>query len=397
MAAGETDAADETNDVQPDDLADALTAIRLFACDPIGLGGLWLRCDDLVFERLRPLIDAALPPAMARRRVPLAIDDDRLLGGIDIGASLAAGRPVRVAGLIEEAAGGLLILRGAGRMDEALAARLAQALDARQVALLLVDDGRAGEAEGDDPVPPAPLTDRLAFHIDLRGLRTLHPAADADPALSGSAAGGAMPPADDATLTALAGASIAFGIASGRAPLLALRAAAAAAALAGRDAVARDDALCAARLVLGPRATQLPPAEPDDAADPPPEPPESSDPPDDPPESEDQPAPELPLEDLVLDAVRASLPPELFERLAAERRRMQGGQRGRGARGAARRRGRPVGVRPGLPRAATGWRWLRRCAWPRRGSGCAGVCRAGRSGSRARICASAGSRTGRRC
>jgi len=294
-------AAGAAGDAQPDDpaddLADALTAIRLFACDPLGLGGLWLRCDDLVFERLRPLIDAALPPAMARRRLPLGIDDDRLLGGIDIGASLAAGRPVRVAGLIEEAAGGLLILRGAGRIEDGLAARLAQALDARQVALLLVDDGRAGEAEGDDPVPPASLTDRLAFHVDLRGLRALPPAATGGPA---APAGGAMPSADDTTLAALAGASLAFGIASGRAPVLALRAAVAAAALAGHDAVARDDALLAARLVLGPRATRLPPAEPEDAADPPPEPPEPPDAPDDRPEAEeDRPEAELPLGDQV--------------------------------------------------------------------------------------------------
>ena len=66
-------------------------------------------------------------------------------------------------------------------------------------------------------------------------------------------------------LEALCGAAQALGIASLRAPLLALRAARAAAALAGRDRITEEDAALAARLVLGPRATQRP-----EAAEPPP-------------------------------------------------------------------------------------------------------------------------------
>ena len=62
-------------------------------------------------------------------------------------------------------------------------------------------------------------------------------------------------------LEALCTGGPALGIASLRAPLLAIRVACASAALAGHATVEQDDIAVAARLVLAPRALIFPPAE----------------------------------------------------------------------------------------------------------------------------------------
>ena len=82
-----------------DPLADALIAARLFALAPKVFGGLVLRGSSPA----RDALVEALAGAIALRRMPGHVDDERLLGGIDIAASLAAGRPITQKGLIEEA------------------------------------------------------------------------------------------------------------------------------------------------------------------------------------------------------------------------------------------------------------------------------------------------------
>lgn len=347
----------------PDPLSDAYLAVRLFALDPNGLGGLWLRGGDgPVRERIASLAAAALPDGFAARRLPLSIDDDRLAGGLDVGASLATGRAIRHQGLLRETAGGLLSVAGAERMPVAMAGRLAAAMDSDGTALLLLDD-----SDEEELGPPHALTDRIAFHLDLSTIRHLAPPTD-PPHEALFLAEVAEPGAD--VLNALAAAALAFGVPSVRTMLLALRAARASAAYHGRSEIVADDVTIAARLVLVPNATRLPPAE----DEPPPDEPPPADEPDDQPEdrAEDE-APELPpLEDLVLDAVKASLPPELFEKLAKDRSRGRGPQqRGRGARKRAKLRGRPIGARPGSPtgglrlalvdtlRAAAPWQKIR--------------------------------------
>jgi magnesium chelatase subunit D len=329
----------------PDPLADAILAARLFALDPNGLGGLWLRGGDgPVRERLVALAAAALPEGFVARRLPLSIDDDRLVGGLDVGASLAAGRAIRHQGLLAEAAGGLLSIAGAERMTDAMAGRLAAAMDADGTALMLLDD-----SDEEEMAPPLALTDRIAFHLDLRGIR--HLTAPEEPPAEPIFLADVAEPGPD-VLNALAAAALAFGVPSVRTMLLALRAARASAAWHGRTEIVAEDVTNAVRLVLVPSATRLPPA----AEEPPPEeetPPPPDEPEDQPEDRADEENAELPpLEDLVLDAVKASLPPELFEKLAKDRTRGRGPQqRGRGARKKAKLRGRPIGARPGSPTA----------------------------------------------
>lgn len=341
--------------------ADALLAARLVASDPHGLGGCVLRAApgpvrDLWLERLRDALGAGRP----WRRMPPGIGDERLLGGLDLTATLSAGRPVIQAGLMAEADRGVIVVPMAERLEPGIAARLAAALDTGRVGpdgasarfgLILLDEG-----EGDEAAPVA-LADRLAFRIDLRGvaLRDLSEAAPTQD--DGPAATGAEPIDLLCTLAA------AFGIESPRAPILAMRAAR---ALAYGEPPSEADAILAAKLVLAPRAERLPqPAEP-------PEPPPAREQGEPPPEGDTETAEPPPPEDLVLDAVRAAIPPRLLEALLADGPRASQARAGRGGRPETlSRTGRPVGNRPGDPRrhrldllatlrAAAPWQPLRR-------------------------------------
>ena len=98
-----------------DPVADALLALSLFLSAPDVLGGLSLRgagpARDALFELL-------CNTGVAVRRLPAHVDDERLLGGVDLAASLATGRSVRARGLLEEIAGGVLVVPLAERLDE---------------------------------------------------------------------------------------------------------------------------------------------------------------------------------------------------------------------------------------------------------------------------------------
>jgi magnesium chelatase subunit D len=290
--------------------------------------------------------------------VPLHAGDERLLGGLDLAATLNAGRPVAERGLIAEADGGLLLLPMAERITAGAAARITAALDAGEVlverdGLALRIPARVGVvaldegAEADERPPPA-LVERLAFAVDLGPVSTRDVAEEGPPPEAVHAARGRLQDVRSTAgaLEALCAAAHALGIASLRAPWFALRAARAAAALAGRDEVTDADAALAARLVLAWRATALPaPDEAPEAPEPPPDSPE--------PENESSSVPDKPLEDVVLEAALAALPPDLLARLRqgiGPRSRAQGQGRS-GAVQKSRLRGRPAGTRAGEPRA----------------------------------------------
>lgn len=332
----------------PDALADARLAARLCAIDP-RLGGIVLKGGEMLRESVLGELRTTLG---TERRIPINVDDERLLGGIDLTATLAAGRPVRRQGLLTEAAGGFVVLPMAERLSEAVAGRIAAAIDTGEARFVTValDDGVEAEAK-----PPAALAERLAFHLDLGGARpgaTHPPQAPADHA--------ADPPG---AIEALVATAAALGIASARAPRFALWAARAAARADGRTIVTDADLALAARLVLAPRATAWP-AEPE-AANAPPPPPEQGE------GREEAAADTPPLDDLVLAAALAALPPDLLARLAEGRSRQRARANGAGERRLGHARGRPLGARAGLPgggrrlslidtlRAAAPWQRLR--------------------------------------
>ncbi|SEG50341.1 magnesium chelatase subunit D [Methylobacterium sp. 190mf] len=338
--------------------ADARLAARLLAANPHGLGGAVLRAPaGPVRERWLDSVRAALPPGTPWRRLPPGIGDDGLLGGLDLAATLAAGRPVARAGLLAEADGGIVVVPMAERLPPGTASRLAAALDTGTVSdrgarfgLILLDEGVA-----DETVAEA-LADRLAFRLDLSGLG-LADAAAAEP----EPAPGAPEPDPVGSLCALAEA---FGIASLRGPILAARVAR---ALAGDGPIGQGAIVAAGRLVLAPRATRLPaPEQPaPETAEAPAEPPEPNDA-----EEASGPAAEAP-DDVVLEAVRAAIPPNLLDQLLAGAQRLPAAKAGRVGQAASARTGRPVGSRRGDPRrgrldllatlrAAAPWQAVRR-------------------------------------
>lgn len=352
-------------------------AICLLAVDPQGLGGLCLRgpagpARDALLASLRRL----LPPEAPWRRLPLQIDDERLLGGLDLGLSLAAGRPVAQAGLLAEADGGVLLLAMAERVDAGLAAKLASALEqgASRFCIVALDEGQSTE----QPVP-ASLLERLALI--------------ASPAAPDLAAGLARPGEgqdlpfdlakarqrlahiayDEATVQALCGTAAALGLASLRPPWQAWRAACAAAAIAGRNEVTQADAELAARLVLAPRARALPQSqaepeaesesesesapEPESESSTTPEPspaePEAAEAsPPDPSDGEQQ--AQAALQEQMIAAAQAAIPPGLLASLAGAH--TPNGGAGAGRRGAAARpaqSGRPLASRRGSLRGGS--------------------------------------------
>lgn len=383
---------------------DHAVAAALFAVDPSGLGGVALRASpgparDDWLALLRSLLPASAPV----RRVPLNINDAALLGGLDLGATLQAGRPVAQQGVLALADGGVAVLAMAERLSVGAAARLAAVLDTQEVVLerdglALRRPARLGmlaldEGASDDERTPAALLDRLAFHLDERAVSGASEDSHDHATWQASeiaAARACLPlvKASDEVLQALCSTALALGVSSMRAPWLALRVARAAAALAGMDEVIDEHAALAARLVLGPRATQLPAAaqseadrETDSTGDdetppeppPPPEPPES--PPDPGPPTEPEPPDESgepgdsdedsqitdadikaaqELAASVLAAAQAAIPAGLLAALkvgeAARSRSQVAGRAGAVLK--SRARGRPIGARRGEPRAA---------------------------------------------
>ncbi len=380
----------------PDPWADALTAAALVAVDPVGLGGVALRARaGPVRDRWLAQLVALLPPGVPLRRVPLHIGDDRLLGGLDLAATLRAGRPVAQSGLLAQGDGGLLLLAMAERLGAGTVARLASAMDRAEVqaereGLTLRSATRFGviafdEGASDDERLPAPLADRLAFALDLTALS--HRDAEDWPtdALAVSEARFALAalPFDADIVQALCATTLALGIASPRAAWLAWRAACAAAALRGSPAVQAEDAALAARLVLAPRATRLPAPPPDEEAQQPPEPPappapqeagraDAEPPPEPEPDEDRAPAEQQPLQDMVLEAAQAAIPAGLLAALGLGPVRRASTAGRAGVWSAAPRGGRPTGSRRGDPRggarlalvdtlrAAAPWQVLRR-------------------------------------
>ncbi|MFZ3235733.1 MAG: hypothetical protein WA184_10235 [Stellaceae bacterium] len=120
--------------------ADAALAAALFAIDPAGCRGVVLRARvGPVRERWLGLARGLLPPRAPMRQLPLNIADDRLLGGLDLAATLRVGRPLAQTGLLAEADGGVVFIAMAERLPAGLVARLTAALDQR--ALVVQRDG----------------------------------------------------------------------------------------------------------------------------------------------------------------------------------------------------------------------------------------------------------------
>lgn len=333
-------------------MTDLPRALAAFALDPVAVGGLWLYgraspARDLVLAALRPAL------VLPQRRLHPSISDEALFGGLDLALTLQAGRAIRRPGVLDQPC--VMILPMAERTGPGLGARLAQALDGGQHALIALDESAAE----DEALPPV-LTDRMGIFLDLSDLRLepfdlpdLGPARALRPHVT-------LP---EGALLQMAEGAEALGVRPIRALLAMVALTRSLAALGGRKVAAPEDIEEAATLTLAHRA--LPPQQQAPDAPPPPEPEQGE-------TTEGQPLRDPSLAEIILAAARVALPPALLEQLAAAKARQSPGGKGAGQERQGSRHGRPLSARPGKPatpsqldllaslRAAAPWQQARR-------------------------------------
>lgn len=233
------------------------------------------------------------------------------------------------------------------------------------ICLIALDEG----SNDDEGLPPA-LSERCAFFVDLSDVSLAELTGDGPErqVLDMARANLAGIETSGSGLAQIMGVCGQLGIDSLRAPLFALRAARAHAALCGRIAVESHDIEAACALTLVHRATRFPQAETEQE--------QNETPPDT--EQSDRPEDSLIMpEELLIAAIRALLPPDLLARIASGAQRGAKGS-GTGAKLRGNRRGRPLPARAGrlgngaridlvaTLRAAAPWQPIRRAANPAR-------------------------------
>ena len=368
---------------------DAITSLQLLQIDPHGFGGIWLRAPfGPVRERwLQALQNSSLHTI----KLPGSIDHERLLGGIDLSATLQTGRLHMQSGLLQQAHQGVVCISMAERFPSALVAPITQAMDTQSIPSLNVNTDTAPirthfgvialdeSLEDDAPIGKA-LQERLGIWLDLKDLApsdiqvmnvdALDTASHAIHVQFSEAhlqqMHALLPQlqwTDDQAMAMCATAQ-SLGIDSLRIPSLALHVARCHAALNLRAEVDNEDLEFAARRVLAPRATQWPSENQEEAVaeskeEKPPEPnaEDQNPPPSSEQESDDAP-PEAPaseptaedLQEMMVAAALASLPPGMLDALMTQAGRSQGNTSGRsGQFKTGSQRGRPLPPRPGRP------------------------------------------------
>jgi magnesium chelatase subunit D len=366
---------------------DAVMAASLFAVDPVGLGGVVVRSKyGPVRDQWLEFVRSILPDHVPFRKLPLYAADERLFGGLDLAATLAHGKPIAERGLLADMDGGYLIVPSCERMEPGLASRLGIVMDAGAVhvereAASMTHPARFGvialdESDNSDEAPPVALLERLGLTIDLTdlGYRDVTLATTSEEEIASAREMLPSVEVSDKIIAALCAAASAFGVYSLRAPIFAVRAARAAAALAGRTEATDEDAGLAALFVLAPRATRSPAPPPEEP--PPPEQQEKDEEKDKDQDSEEQKAAEedKPLTDMIIAAAEAAMPKHVLNSQAGRPIRVPpsapAGKSGSERTNAM--RGRPAGVRRGEPRpgapmslietlrAAAPWQKIRR-------------------------------------
>ena len=237
--------------------------------------------------------------------LPLGADDEALLGGLDLEATLHSGQRVARGGLLARADGGVIYADQINLIADSAANQLLGALDSGEVRLERDGLSMRGPARftligSYDPAEGQPrrhLLDRVGLWVALpaatdervraevvrRNLGSGGLGLEASFLATNSRLGSSLPDDDletlrdlvvearvqlpavtisDAQMTQLAAAALAFGVEGHRADMFAAYAACAAAALDMRATVEQADLELAVRLVILPRATQIPAEEP---------------------------------------------------------------------------------------------------------------------------------------
>jgi len=368
---------------------DAMTSLQLLQIDSHGWGGIWLRAPFGPVRELwlRHLSETGLNIV----KLPGNIDVERLLGGIDLSRTLQSGLLQMQTGLLQQADLGLVCISMAERFPTALIAPMTQAMDTQSLPPLKINHTESSvrtqfgvvaldESMADDPPMSPALAERLGLWFDLQDIA---PSDVSDVSLNTGKDNNALdvmgiqiaPDAlarmkqslphiqwTDEQVLAVCSTAQGLGIDSLRVPTLALRVACCHAALHARSHIEDEDLAFAARRVLAPRATQLPaPAEnaldtePQNSSDPSPEEDTSTtDTSKEDTNTQDEASLDLPssenLQEMMIAAALASLPPDVLVGLLTKPGRNLGNTSGRsGQFRSGTQRGRPLPPRTGRP------------------------------------------------
>jgi len=382
--------------VKPDQTAwfDANLIAILLAINPKGLKGVTVKSQygpvrEAWLTYLKKLISSC---GMEVLKAPANISAEQLLGSLDVEASLQAGSLVMSKGLLERVHGNLLLLPMVERMDLQAIALISQALDEKNTFDQSTHFGVIAFDESDsvdESISPR-LLDRLAFELYLDQLSL----ADIKESLEVNAediqeAKKLLPlvKCNDEYLEVMTKAGFSLGVSSFRANYFALETAKALAALRGLAEVSQDEVIDAARLVYTPSKRAYAPPEMDQSEDKSNEDQSDQDPDSQQEDSQsDQESPdeikqeqpsEQELEDIIVQAVKASIPPKLLRQSKDQMRAGKSAAHVSGKSGSIQKNflsGRPLGARKGRPtdgkrldilksiRAAIPWQRLRKGA-----------------------------------
>jgi magnesium chelatase subunit D len=313
-------------------MSDSALIAGLLALDATRLGGVVINADHATnwLAEFRKLLD----PEQNLRDIPASVSDERLLGAVDIASTLAAGKPVYEPGLLHQR--GTFILRGAERISTERASMFSAAIDSEQSSMIACES-----SIDDEEQVPTKLTERLAFRIDEAA-----PALFTREDITAARLRLQNIQCTDDQITAICHTALALGITSPRAPLMAVATACGLAALSSQTSVSDDDTSLACRLVFAHRATRFPVQDEEQQPEPD-EKPEAD-------RAEDNtqrdPTPEQ-MQDIILEAIKSSLPPNLLASLQSAEGRLSAGRNARGERGrkTVAKRGRTIGSKRGSP------------------------------------------------
>ena len=344
----------------------AQLALLLLQVDSHGLGGVWLKSGySPARQTWLAQLQALGLPVM---RMPQHIDQERMLGGIDLSVTLAQGRVVEQIGLLAQANEGIVVVPMSEKLSPQTLAMLLQAHDQGQVHALAIGATHASrfglvaldESQEDEPGAASKLKERLALWIDLDAV-DIAKSQEKIEALSAQELAQVRSlllkiKPTDGQMRALCAGAFALGIDSMRAPWFALRLACVHAAIHDREFLEEEDLRIAAQMVLSPRATRMPSNQDAESAPPPepPPPPDASNTEQDAAQEDTPPPPTTEpesLEDTILAAALASLPPKLLDQLllGASKTKPQSISGNSGQAQMSRQRGRPLSPRLGRP------------------------------------------------
>jgi magnesium chelatase subunit D len=393
---------------------DAQTTAALLAIDPHGLGGI---CVKSQFGPIRDVwfafLETQIAPGARFQKIPLQIQDEQLLGGLDLEATLSYGKPIYSSGLLAKSHGGFIVLPMAERVPSHTIAHILQVVDRGEVrhpqqtaefapclfGMIALDEGIGP----DESVHPR-LAEHMAFEVrlDQLSLNDCKDSLEITPAVIAEAKQRLPEIECDARfIESLMQSAAAFGVDSIRAGLFVIRAAKALAALRSQQAVTEDEVVDAARLVLTHRATRMPSSREEQGPDEPDAEPDSAEDKEQPneeqstseqepqaqddsnqgqdtdanqpQENKDEPSADD-LEELLIEAIRAGIPPNALAQLSAGLGRPNSKQGSKGQFGQLQKNansGRPAESWRGLPkggkrldllktiRAAVPWQTMR--------------------------------------